>query len=360
LSTLNQIQLIQFKNHLKLELAFKNRITALIGPNGSGKTNILDAIYYVCYGRSFFSSNDKQVGNFNVQGFRVDGFFANKNENDHIYCIYREDGKKEIWHNDESLKKTSALLGLHTCVMIAPDDISLINDGSEERRKFVDAILCQTNSNYLVQLQSYNKILLQRNALLKQMHENPQTDKSLLQIYNNQLQQYGSYVYSERHQLIQYLQPIILQHYKTIAGKVDAISLQYQSQLHQISLLHLLQQNEYKDLASQRTNYGVHKDDLAFVMHNEPLKNIASQGQKKSFLLALKLTELHYLQQHAQSQPMLLLDDIFERLDNDRIKNLFNYISTLNNVQVFITDTNAQRVEAALKAHTADFELTQL
>ncbi len=343
-----------------LQQAYSKRITAFIGANGCGKTNIMDAIYYLCYSRSYFTKSDKQVGNFNTLGFRVDGFFEKNDIQNHTSCIYREEGKKEIWLNEEQLKKASSLLGLHSCVMIAPDDISLINEGSEERRKYIDAILCQIDGNYLIQLQAYNKIILQRNALLKQLQQTLNQQKNLLQVYNQQLHQCGSYIYQQRVKHLQQIKPLVLHNYNTVANNNEAIEMLYQSQLHQHSLIDLLSYNEQKDLASQRTNYGIHKDDLICTLQQEPFKAIASQGQKKSLLLAMKLAELQYLQQHLKSQPILLLDDIFERLDNDRMQNLFGHIYNNTTAQIFITDTNAQRVKDLLQPLTIDFEIVVL
>ncbi len=360
MSHLQKIQLIQFKNHLSRQYEFGSPFIGITGKNGTGKTNLLDAIYYLCFARSYFIKSDKLLSHFNYKGFRVDGVFNNNKTIHHIKCIVREDGKKEIYIDEETIKKTSDFLGHHTCVMIAPDDIEIINEGSEVRRKFLDTILCQINKDYLLKLQQYNKIILQRNALLKQLSETNSNKNDLIEVYDNQLHDLATYIYAVRKEKFITLKEHVIRLYKQMATSIDAIELRYESQLHDASLKDLLQFNFQKDLYAQRTNYGIHKDELYFSMGNEALKTIASQGQKKSFLLALKLSEFEMLNANAAHTPILLLDDIFERLDDTRIEKLFELITSQLNCQVFITDTSKFRLENSLTKFTQDYKIVEV
>jgi DNA replication and repair protein RecF len=360
LSYINNISLLQFKNHSKLKLGFSRKVTALVGKNGSGKTNVLDAIYYICFARSYFAKSDKILCHVAQSGFRVDALLAKNNTEENIVCIYREDATKELLVNGEKITKVSAYLGSNSCVMIAPDDIHIINDGSEYRRKWIDAILCQTNKQYLLHLQQYQKIVTQRNALLKNMAENKQQNSEILDFYNVTMHQHGSYIFHYRNEVLPTLITTIHEYYKAIAGKTDNISINYVSQLQQADLKQLLVMNFSKDYYSQRTNYGIHKDDIEFGMNDELLKQMASQGQKKSFLLAMKLTELNYLTKNLRNKPILLLDDIFERLDDERITRLFAVLNKMDILQIILTDTMAERVEKTLTAVESDFEAISL
>ncbi len=357
---LKEISLVQYKNHLQLQKTFSERIVAITGSNGSGKTNILDAVYYLCYGKSYFAKADKSVANFNSKGFRVQGIFEKDEQPITTTIIYREDGKKELNINDEQIKKAAHLLQFNSCVMIAPDDISIINESGEDRRKYIDTILCQIDADYMQHLITYNKLLVQRNALLKQMNEQRQKQNQLLDVYNIQLANSGNYIYQQRSNHFITLKEKIISNYMTIAGKTDDINLQYESHLTQGGFVDLLVQSLQKDLITQRTNVGIHKDDINFLMNFEKLKQTASQGQKKSLLLALKLTELQYLMELGHKQPILMLDDIMERLDDERIHFLIKYISTQLNNMVIISDVSADRTKNVLAKYTTAFEIWEI
>ncbi len=360
MSYLEHIKLIQFKNHQNSSFDFLPQINGIVGKNGVGKTNLLDAIYYSCFARSYFTKTDKILQNFDTQGFRIDGTFNIEENASEATCIYREDGKKELFLNYVSIKKTSEYIGKVNIVFIAPDDIAIINEGSEIRRKFIDTIFCQIDKPYLQHLQHHNKVLLQRNALLKLINETGKRDLALLDIYNQQLIENANYIYAFRKDKLIILKELIMKQYTFIADKLDNIFVHYESQLNHSSLHDLLQYNLQKDIFSQRTNYGIHKDDIVFTMHNEALKNMASQGQKKSFLLALKIAEYLLIQQETNSIPILLLDDIFERLDEDRMDKLFALITEQLQCQVFITDTNEDRLSKHLQKFTAEFKILHL
>jgi DNA replication and repair protein RecF len=360
MSSLQKIQLIQFKNHLSTQNEFNSPFIGITGKNGTGKTNLLDAIYYLCFARSYFIKSDKLLQHFNYKGFRLDGTFIDDGIKKKVKCIVREDGKKEIYIDEEPIKRTSDFLGYHTCVMIAPDDIEIINEGSEIRRKFLDTILCQIDKTYLTKLQQYNKVMMQRNGLLKQLFETNAPKNELIEVYNEQLHDLATYIYGVRKEKFVLLKEQILHFYKEMATVTDGVDMSYESQLHDAPLSELLKFNFQKDLYSQRTNYGIHKDDLSFTMGTEALKTIASQGQKKSFLLSLKLSEFTILNNYVQHPPILLLDDIFERLDDARIEKLFRLIITKLNCQVFITDTSKLRLESSLSKFTKNYEVVEV
>jgi DNA replication and repair protein RecF len=360
MSYLEQIKLIQFKNHTSSTFHFASQINGIVGKNGVGKTNLLDAIHYICFARSYFTKTDKILQNYDTQGFRIDGTFNIKEETLQATCIYREDGKKELFLNEESIKKTSEYIGKVNIVFIAPDDIAIINEGTEVRRKFLDIIFCQIDKAYLQNLQQYNKVILQRNALLKVMNETGKKDLALLDIYNQQLIENANYIYVFRKEKLIILKELLIKKYTFLADALDHIFVHYESQMNNSSLHDLLTYNLQKDIFSQRTNYGIHKDDIVFMMHNEALKNMASQGQKKTFLLALKIAEYLLIQQETNTTPILLLDDIFERLDDDRMDKLFALITQQLQCQVFITDTNEERLTKHLQKFTTDFKIIHL
>jgi DNA replication and repair protein RecF len=365
---LDQIEAIQFKNYEKAHFAFPERITGICGPNGSGKTNLLDAIYYLCFTKSYFAGTDAQLVNIGKNGFRISGVFSlNGDVKATVTAILRENGKKEIQWNGEIYPKVSAHIGKLPLVVVAPDDIELITGASETRRKMADAMLCQLDSNYLRDLMDYNKILQQRNSLLKQMAENPGIQAGVLDILDEQLVSKGSAIFRKRsEELVPFLQKAA-DHYTRIAGKPDAIRLSYQSQLNttdpgQTSGLYsrLLKQSLQKDKALQRTTIGIHRDDLYFEMMEQPFKQKASQGQRKSLLFALKLTEFEWLEKAKGFAPVLLLDDVFEKLDDERMQNLLREVCLEKNGQVFITDTHRDRLESSLIDLKTDYSIISL
>jgi len=357
---LDAIQLVQFRNYSQARFQFNGRVTGICGNNGTGKTNLLDAIYYLSLTKSYFSRPDAQNVSHGAQGMRIEGHYRLNEQPQQLVCILRENNKKEFLANDEPYRKLSAHIGRFPCVMIAPDDVELIIGGSEERRSFIDAILCQLNSTYLQQLIVYNKLLQQRNSLLKQAGEGQPFDPTLLEVMDSQLSQPGSYIYQQRQQLMETFLPLVLQHYERIAAKDDELSLQYNSQLAGGDMKTLLKGSLQKDLVLQRTNVGIHKDELEISMHQLPFKAQASQGQRKSLLFALKLAEWDMLKQSKGFAPLLLLDDVFEKLDARRMHNLLDWVCAGNEGQVFITDTHKERLVQQLEDIGIQFQIIEL
>ncbi len=357
---IKNISLIQFKNYLQKSFSFSERIVCISGNNGVGKTNLLDAIYYLCFTKSHFVKSDQQNVYHHAQGFRIDGEFELNNESQKAVCILRETGKKEFSVNDEVYEKFSYHIGKFPCIIIAPDDVQIITEGSEERRRFLDSLICQLDAKYLQNLLEYNRILQQRNSFLKSLAETRNYDKNLLLVYDEQLCTTGNYIFEKRTSLLQRLLPFIKEFYSNIACIDEPIGVSYYSQLFQNSLKELLMQSREKDLFSQRTNAGIHKDDMEISFNGQAFKNIASQGQRKSLLFALKLAEFEILKQEKQFPPILLLDDVFEKLDEQRMTNLLHWVCIKNNGQVFITDTHDDRIKQHLAELSVVYQLIKL
>jgi DNA replication and repair protein RecF len=342
---LNSIALTQFKNYTLQQFPFTERIVGICGPNGVGKTNLLDAIYYCCFTKSYFTRSDSQNILHGSGGFRIEGHFSLRAEPVKVVCILRETGRKEFTVNEEPYEKFATHIGKLPCVIIAPDDVQIITGGSEERRRLLDALLCQLDASYLQQLMDYNKVLQQRNGFLKSLAEKKITDFKLLEVYDEQLARYGAYVYQKRNEFLQTFLPLVGKFYTQIAGQTEPVTLTYESQLHECAFPQLLQRLRQKDMLLQRTSGGIHRDDINVQLNNQPFKSLASQGQRKSLLFAMKLAEFDTLKQAKQFPPLLLLDDVFEKLDAGRMHNLLDYVCVQNLGQVFITDTHSERIK---------------
>ena len=353
---LNSISITQFKNYSNRSFQFNGRIVGICGNNGVGKTNLLDAIHYLCFTKSYFTRDVLNIQS-GQQGFRVDGELELNDKKEKAVCILRETGKKEFSVNDSGYEKFSEHIGRYPCVIIAPDDIQIITDGSEERRRFLDALLSQIDKDYLQHLINYNKILLQRNSLLKSFYETGNKNLSLLDVLDEQLIKPGEYIFEKRKQFLISFLPDVKKLYAEIAKLEEETELHYQSELNQCTFTELLHLNRQRDMAAQRTTGGIHRDDLVFNLNGQLFKNIASQGQRKSLLFALKLAEMDVLKENKGFPPLLLLDDVFEKLDEDRIANLLRRVCIENNGQVFITDTNQERLSQHLDSLSTSYQL---
>jgi len=356
-----RISLTYFRNYSFDAFNFDHDIIGISGKNGSGKTNLLDAIYYLCFTKSNFSRPDQQSVNDGNAGFRIEGNFKKPGgEEKKIVCILRESNRKEFSVNDEAYHRFSDHIGKFPCIMIAPDDVALITEGSEERRKFIDALLSQLQHDYLEQLIAYNKILQQRNSFLKFASERNSYDESLLEILNNQLLEKGNFIYERRKQFLYNFLPLVLQQYTAIAESDDKLLLTYESQLNNRAFEALLAENFQRDLYLQRTGSGIHKDDVLIELQQSSFKNIASQGQRKSLLFAFKLSAFETLKENKGFAPILLLDDVFEKLDEKRMENLLDYVCIQSGAQVFITDTHKERLQQAFVKTGKDYDLIEL
>ncbi|MEI6945824.1 DNA replication and repair protein RecF [Paraflavisolibacter sp. H34] len=359
--SLQSLSLFQFKNYFHEEFRFTERVVGICGKNGRGKTNLLDAIHYLCFTKSYFTRQDALVVQHGQQGFRVEGRFTLNGREEKAVCILRETGKKEFSLNEELYTRFSRHIGHYPCVVIAPDDVQLILGTGEDRRKFIDTLLSQLDSNYLQSLINYTRLLQQRNSFLRNYNEPfGSRDLSVLDILDEQLAREGNAVFEKRQEFLMGFLPLVKQLYNEIVRHYEPVNLLYESELQGATLEQLLAANRSRDLTVQRTCAGIHRDDLVLNLGAQAFKAIASQGQRKSLLFALKLAEMEVLKEQKKLSPFLLLDDVFEKLDEERIANLLLQVCTGNDGQVFITDTNCQRLETQLIALNQPFQLIRL
>ncbi|HUZ61132.1 MAG TPA: DNA replication and repair protein RecF [Hanamia sp.] len=358
-----KITLTGYKNYQLRSFDFNERIIGICGLNGKGKTNLLDAINYLCFTKSYFTKNDVINIHFGEEGFRLEAELENETKGNctqKIVCICRATQKKEFYLNDVAYEKFSQHIGKFPCVVIAPDDIGMITSGSEERRRFLDTLISQLDAEYLQQLITYNKVLAQRNSFLKNEAVRGRFDFALLETFDQQLISPGNYIHRIRKEFSGKLFPLVQQFYKSISGNNEVVSLEYNSLLNENNFEELLIASRQKDRLIQRTNVGIHKDDLIFLLQENVFKAIASQGQRKSLLFACKLAEFEILKKVKSFSPILLLDDVFEKLDESRIKNLLRYVCKENNGQVFVTDTHLERLETSLSQFGNEVQIIEL
>jgi DNA replication and repair protein RecF len=341
---LKNITLLNFKNYADATVAFSKTVNAFVGDNGAGKTNLLDAIHYLCLCKGYFNPIDTQQIKTGEDLFLIQGDFDRDDKNEKITCGVKRNQKKQFKRNKKEYDKLADHIGLFPLVMISPYDASIIMEGSEERRRFMDNVISQTDALYLDELIVYNKHLLNRNAFLKQTAINRRYDPSLLEIFDEQLASSGNKIFEKRKQFMLDFIPLFNQHYQFLTNNSEQVNMDYFSQLNETAFETLLIQSVEKDKVLERTTTGIHKDDLIFTLREMPLKKFGSQGQQKSFLIALKLAQYSYLQKFKGFKPLLLLDDIFDKLDDRRMHKLMEMVSHHDFGQIFITDTGRERV----------------
>jgi len=342
---LQQLSVINFKNYTQAELTFSDGVNALLGNNGAGKTNLLDAIHYLSLCKSYFNPIDSQQIKQGADFFIITGTFERKNQTEAIACSVKRNQKKQFKRNKKDYQRLADHIGLLPLVMVSPYDISIIIEGSEERRKFIDNVISQTDNQYLDELIGYNKVLMNRNALLKQIADTGKYDPTLMEILDEQLINLGERIFNKRKTFMEVFTGIFNQYYVFLSDNAEQVELSYESQLLTDDFAVLLKKNIEKDRLLERTTVGIHRDDLQFVIHGMPMKKFGSQGQQKSFLIALKLAQYRFLTQEKGFKPLLLLDDIFDKLDDHRVTKLMQMVSDNNFGQVFITDTSTNRVK---------------
>lgn len=359
---LKYIQLVNFKNHESAEFSFNAKVNGIVGQNGCGKTNLLDAIHYLSFCKSYFSAQDSFSVRFGSDFFAIHGdFYSFETENSNrISCTFKLSGRKVMKANQKEYDRLSDHIGTYPLVMVSPYDNDIINEGSEVRRRFFDMIISQFDKEYLHQLISYQKIIIQRNKLLKQFFETHTFDSSLLQIFDEQLAPLADYIHQKRAEFIEKIIPNFQSYYNFLCDNQETVDITYQSALNETSFADGMKENEMADRKSGYTNFGIHKDDFIFNINGNSVKRFGSQGQQKSFALALKLAQFDYIHTQKGIKPILLLDDIFDKLDGKRIAHLLDLVGQEHFGQVFISDTDEQRIAHILESHHIENEIFTL
>jgi DNA replication and repair protein RecF len=357
---LKKLALTNFKNYELNELEFSPKINCFVGNNGVGKTNILDAIHYLSLTKSFFNSIDSISIKHGEDYFIIRGTFVRDDEEDQIYCAFQKQKQKLLKRNGKEYKKLSDHVGKYPVVMISPADSALITEGSEDRRKFMNKIISQYSAEYLDSVLKYSKALQQRNKFLKDINTSGNFDPDVLAIWDAQLVKYGSYVYNEREVLINELIPVFQEYYSLISSGKESVKLKYRSHLSEGNFTETLQNSFNKDRYLEYTTIGIHKDDLLLEMNDFLVKSLGSQGQQKSYLVALKLAKFDYIKRKAGFSPILLLDDIFDKFDSERVEQIIRLVGNHRFGQIFITDTHQNRLKDILSSHKTDYKLFRI
>ncbi len=363
---LKNISIINYKNFASKTFDFDSKINCIVGNNGVGKTNVLDAIYYLSNAKGYFNSVASQNIKHGEEFFVLDGIFEKENREEIISCSLKKGLKKIIKRNGKEYEKISDHFGLIPLVIISPSDSNLIVEGSDLRRKFMDSIISLNDKDYLRSLIKYNKILAQRNSLLKYFAANFTFDSDNIEIYNEQLVNVGIELYEKRKLFIQEFIPIFQSRYSHIINNSvsmnfsEEVSLLYRTQLDNYDFDDLLNANIEKDRILQYTSVGVHKDDMIFKINGYPIKKVGSQGQQKSFLIALKLAQFDFIKKKSKLKPILLLDDIFDKLDDKRVSQLIDLVNDENFGQLFISDTHVERTEKLIKKTKQSYKMFEL
>lgn len=357
---LKKLALTNFKNYELNELEFSPKINCFVGNNGVGKTNILDAIHYLSLTKSFFNNIDSISIRHGEDYFIIQGTFVRDGEDDQIYCAFQRQKQKILKRNGKEYPRLSDHVGRYPVVMISPADSALITEGSEDRRRFMNKIISQYSSEYLESVLRYSKALQQRNRLLKDIKSSGSGDSDLLSMWDAQLVKYGGVVYHERDILVNELIPVFQEYYSLISSGKESVSLKYRSHLAGGDFGYALLNSVNKDMFLEYTTIGIHKDDLLLEMNDYSVKSLGSQGQQKSYLVALKLAKFDYIKRKAGFSPILLLDDIFDKFDADRVEQIIKLVGNKRFGQIFITDTDQNRLQDILTSHKTDYKLFRI
>jgi DNA replication and repair protein RecF len=357
---LRRLTLVNFKNFESQSFDFQDKINCFVGNNGVGKTNVLDGIYYLSFAKSYFNPVAVQNIKHDQDFFMLEGEYNVNDKIDTVVCSLKRGNKKVVKRNGKIYEKFSDHIGLLPLVIISPADRDLIVEGSETRRKFIDSVISQSNSKYLQNLINYNKVLAQRNSLLKYFAANRTFDALNLKVYNEQLEAYSSVIFENRKDFLKEFIPIFRERYQIISNNKELINLEYKSQLKNESLTNLLNQNLERDRVLQFTSVGIHRDDLIFEIDGHPIKKFGSQGQQKSYLIALKLAQFDFIKAQSNVKPILLLDDIFDKLDDSRVAQLINLVNNDEFGQLFISDTHRERTEEVVKKTNQSYKIFEL
>lgn len=356
---LRKLSVIGFKNIVESSLDLSPGINCFIGHNGEGKTNFLDAVYYLSFCKSSNCAVDSQVINHQADFCVIEGAYADDNgDEENIYCGIKRGVKKRFRRNKKDYKRLSEHIGLIPLILISPSDTYLIEGTSEERRRLMDMVISQTDSSYLSALTRYGKAVQQRNILLKQEEE---PDASLLDILEEQMAMEGELIYAKRREFVERLVPLFQRYYDVISGGKEKVSLNYVSHCQRGPLLDVIRRDRFKDRAVGYSLHGVHRDDLEMLLDGYPMRREGSQGQNKTFVIALKLAQFNYLREAAQmTKPILLLDDVFDKLDSYRVEQIVKLVSGDTFGQIFLTDTNRDHLDSILQSVEPSYKIFQV
>lgn len=354
---IENISIVNFKNLKEVQIEFSPKLNCFIGKNGAGKTNILDAVYYLSFCKSFSTTVDLMNINHEESFFMLNGNYQRLDSGETISVGFKKGAGKQFKRNSKIYKKLVEHIGLLPLVMITPSDVNLILGGSDERRKFMDGVISQYNQNYLDDLMKYNRALMQRNNLLRQFATNHYFDTDLLELWDAQLVEYGARIHEQRIIFVEKLIPVFQRYYSFISQDNEKVSLVHESTLYNSDFEVLLKESQQKDRAIQFTTQGIHKDDLVFYLGDYPIRKLGSQGQMKTYLLSLKLAQFDFVKEISGLKPILLLDDIFDKLDQFRVEQIVKVVAGEQFGQIFITDTNREHLDSIIKKMDADFRI---
>jgi DNA replication and repair protein RecF len=350
---INNLHVVNFRNHADKAINFVPKLNAICGKNGTGKTNILDAINYLCLSRSYFNIIDSQNIKEGENYFTIGGEFLKNNKAEKIFCGFQDGGKKIIKRNNIPYEKINEHIGLLPVIVNAPADSAIVSGGSMERRKFIDSTLSQTDPVYLLSLIKFNKFIEQRNAQLKLFEKNNSFDESLLRLFDEQISPLNDYIFKKRTAFFNDIFPLFLKYYYEIALKEEPVKLSYQTEFFSSGYLEIAGRNYKRDMILGYSNAGIHRDDMELLYNNQPAKKWASQGQQKTLLLALRLAQLSFMETQLAVKPILLLDDIFDKLDKERSRSLINLLNSELVGQVITTHTDGDIFENINKINLA-------
>ncbi len=354
---LKEISILNYKNIADAHLDFSGKINCFIGDNGEGKTNLLDAVYFLSFCHSMFGNIDSQMMRHDADFFMLQGQYLQDDgeTEEEVYAGMKRGAKKQFKRNKKAYKKLSEHIGLVPLIIVSPDDVTLINGGSEERRRLLDIVIAQYDNTYIDSLNRYNKALQQRNALLK-MEDEP--DATLLSLWEEEMAVNGEVIYRKRTDFVERFIPVFNDIYSRISNEKESVSFRYVSHCQRGPLLDVIQRDRHKDRAVGYSLHGIHRDDLEMLIGGYPMKREGSQGQTKTYVISLKLAQFDFLRQTiSATTPLLLLDDIFDKLDAQRVEKIISMVSSDTFGQIFITDTNREHLDRILAAGNFDYKI---